>query len=83
MQRPVTTSPLGPNTFLSTPFPYFLNLPPSLSVTDQVAYPSKLTDKITGDYILVFTFHIANGKTKDFRPNGTVPDKTCILSALS
>ena len=41
---PVTSSLLGPNIFLSTPFSNTLSLRSSLNVSDQVSHPHKTTD---------------------------------------
>ena len=40
----VTSSLLGPNNLLSTPFSITLSLRPSLNVSDQVSYPCKTTN---------------------------------------
>jgi hypothetical protein len=38
----------------------------SLKVRDQVSYPYSTTEKITVLYILIFSFFIWDGETKDF-----------------
>jgi hypothetical protein len=53
---PVTSSLLGPNTLLNTLFSNILSLRSSLSVSDQVSHPYKITGKIIVLYILVFKF---------------------------
>jgi hypothetical protein len=56
LQRPVTSSLLGPNILLSNLFSNILNLCSSLYVRDQVSNPYKTTGKIIVLYILIFTF---------------------------
>ena len=46
LHYPVTSSLLGPNILLSTPFSNIPSLRPSLNVSDQVSQPSKTTGKI-------------------------------------
>ena len=53
---PVTSSLLGPNTFLNTLFSNTLSLRSSLYVSDQVSHPYKTTGKIIVLYILIFKF---------------------------
>jgi hypothetical protein len=55
---------LGPNIILCILFSNTLNLCSSLDVRDQVSHPNKTTDKSIFLYILIFTFYIADGKTK-------------------
>jgi len=54
IHSPVTSSLVGPNILLKTLFPNTLNLRSSLSVSDQVSPPYKITDKIIVLYILIF-----------------------------
>jgi len=56
LRSPVTSSLLGPNTFLHTLFSNTLSLRPSLNVSDQVSHPYKTTGKIIILYILIFKF---------------------------
>jgi hypothetical protein len=48
--------PLSPNILLMTLFSDTLNVCPSLSVTDQVSHPYKITGKIIVLHILMFKF---------------------------
>jgi len=70
---PVTSSLLGPTSFLSTPFsntlPWFLHS----YVTDQVSYPHKTTDKIIVLCTSIFIFWTDNWKTgrTASAPNGS------------
>jgi len=64
----VTSSPLGPNIFLSTLFSNTLSLCFSLNVKDQASHPYKTTRKISVLYILIFIFFIANRKPKYSAP---------------
>jgi hypothetical protein len=41
----------------------------SLKVRDQVSHPYSTNGKITILYVLIFSFFIWDGKTKDFGPN--------------
>jgi hypothetical protein len=52
----VITSLLGPSILLGTLFSYTLNLPSSLSVSNQVPHTYKTTDRIIVLYILIFKF---------------------------
>ena len=54
LHSPVTSSLLGPNTLLSTPFLNTLSLRSSLNVSDQVSHPYKTIGKIIVVYILIF-----------------------------
>ena len=56
LHSPVTSSLLGTNILLSTPFSNTLSLLSSLNVSDQVSHPYKTTDKIIVPYILIFKF---------------------------
>jgi len=47
---PVTSSLLGPNTFLNTLFSNTLSMHSSLNVSDQVSHPYKTTGKISSIY---------------------------------
>ena len=69
LHSPVTSSLLGPNIFLSTLFANTFRLSPCLYERDQVSNPYNTADKITVMYILIFTFHTENWKTKDPAPN--------------
>jgi hypothetical protein len=53
---PVTSSLLGPNIFLNTLFYNTLSLRSSLTVSDQVGRPNKITRKIIILCILIFIF---------------------------
>ena len=53
---PVTSSLLGPNIPLNTPFANTLSLRSSLNVNDQVSHPYKMTGKIIVLCILIFKF---------------------------
>jgi hypothetical protein len=52
----VTSSLLGPYTFLSTLFSNTLSLCSSLSARDQVLHPYKATDKVIVIYIFIFMY---------------------------
>jgi hypothetical protein len=54
LHSPVTSSRLGPNILLNTPFPNTLSLCFSLNVSYQVSHPYKTTGKIIVLYILIF-----------------------------
>ena len=56
LHSPVTSSFLGPNILLSTPFSNTLSLRSSLSASDQISHPYKTTGKIRVLYILIFKF---------------------------
>ena len=69
---PVTSSLLGPNIFLSTPFSNILSLCSTLNVRDQISQACKTTDKITVLYI--FKLFIFRQKTRRQNIlNGMVP----------
>jgi len=54
LHSPVTSSLLGPNILLKTPFSYTLSLHFSLNISDQVWHPYTTTGKIIVLYILMF-----------------------------
>ena len=57
LHSPVTSSLLGPNMLLNTPFSNTLSLRSSLSVSDQVSHPYKTASESTQFlYILIFKF---------------------------
>ena len=56
LHSPVTSSLLGPNILLNTPFSSTISLCSSLNVNDQVSHPYKTTGKIIVLYILIFIF---------------------------
>ena len=65
LYSPVTSSLLGPNILLSTPFSLTLSLRASLNVSDQVSHPYKTIGKIIFLYILIFV--ILDSKMEDKR----------------
>jgi hypothetical protein len=46
LHSPVTSSLLGPNILLNTPFSNTLNLRSALNMSDQVSHPYKITGRI-------------------------------------
>ena len=76
----VTSSLLGPNIFPSILFLDTLSLRSSLNVSDQVSQPHKTTREIIVLYILTFILWIANRKTKDSAPNGSIHSLPSICS---
>jgi hypothetical protein len=59
------------------------NLHSSLNVNDQVSHPYKTTGKFMVMYILIFTFFIANWKTKDSAQNdSSIPKLKFALNFL-
>ena len=79
LHSPVTLFLLGPSILLSTLFWNTLSLHSSLIVSYQVSHPYKTIGNITFLFILIFTFFIANWKTKDFAPN----DSKHLLTSIS
>jgi hypothetical protein len=69
LHSPVTASLLGPNILLNTLFSNTLNLRSCLNVNDRVSQSHRTTGKIIVLYIPIFTFWIANWKTKNSAPN--------------
>ena len=65
LQSPVTSSLLGPNILLNTPFSNNLSLRSSLNVSDQVSHPHKTKDNFIVLCILIFKF--LNSKLEDKR----------------
>jgi hypothetical protein len=53
LQPPATSSPLGPNTLLSSLFSYAFSLCSPLTVRDQVSHPYKVTGCIIVLHVLV------------------------------
>ena len=82
LHSPVTSSQLGPNILLSTPFSNTRSLRSSLKVSDQFSHPYKTTGRIIVLYILISSFWITNGKTKASAPNGSKHFPTSICSSL-
>jgi hypothetical protein len=60
----VYSSLLDQNILLSILSSYALNLCSSLNVKDKASHPYETRGKNVGLFILIFTFLIANGKTK-------------------
>jgi len=56
LHSPLTSSLLGPNILLSSPFSNTLSLRISLNVTDQVSHPYRRTGKIIVLYIVISVF---------------------------
>ena len=74
LHSPVTSSVLGPNSFLSTPFSNTFNLRSSLSVSEQVSYPDK-TGKITVWIILIFI--LLDSKLEGYRQTFRICNTDC------
>jgi hypothetical protein len=66
-----SSSLLGPNILLNTPFSETLSLCSSPKVRDQFSHPYRTTGKITVFHILSLGFLIWDGKTKDFGLNNS------------
>jgi multisubunit Na+/H+ antiporter MnhE subunit len=80
LHSPVTSSLLGPNILLSTVFSKTLSLHSSRNVSDQILHPHKTSGKIIFLYILIFTFWIANWKTKYSALNDSKHSLTLVCS---
>jgi hypothetical protein len=79
LYSPVTSSLLGQDILLNTPFSNTLSVCSSLNVTDQVSHPYKTTGTIMVLYILTFTFPDSR-RTEDCEPNGSKRSPSLVCS---